>query len=68
MEGAAGRFGLRARGATVMGEPVAGIRDAVAQALADPAVDAVLTAVVEIGEFITKEEYERLTQSAAESR
>ncbi|HCD2524102.1 TPA: GNAT family N-acetyltransferase [Corynebacterium striatum] len=65
MEGAAGRFGLRVRGTTVMGEPVASIRDAVAQALADPAVDAVLTAVVEIGEFITKDARAQLTELAA---
>ncbi|QPK79843.1 GNAT family N-acetyltransferase [Corynebacterium lizhenjunii] len=65
MVASAARFGLKASAVTVYDSPAAGIAQQAAQALADPDVDAVLCAVVEIGEFILKDAHSRLAALAA---
>lgn len=65
MEQAAWRFGLRPHATTVVDDPAPAITEQARRALEDPGIDAVLCAVVEVGEFILKEAYVNLSQLAA---
>lgn len=65
MEQAAWRFGLRPHATTVVDDPAPAITEQARRALEDPGIDAVLCAVVEVGEFILKEAYVSLSQLAA---
>ncbi len=65
MEQAAWRFGLRPRATTVVDDPAPAITEEARRALADPNIDAVLCAVVEVGEFILKDAYSSLSQLAS---
>lgn len=65
MEQAAWRFGLRPHATTVVDDPAPAITEQARRALEDPGIDAVLCAVVEVGEFILKDAHSSLSQLAA---
>lgn len=65
MEQAAWRFGLRPRASTVVDDPAPAITEEARRALEDPDIDAVLCAVVEVGEFILKDAHARLSHLAS---
>lgn len=64
MEQAAWRFGLRPHATTVVDDPAPAITEQARRALEDPGIDAVLCAVVEVGEFILKDAHSSLSQLA----
>ncbi len=64
MRQSAHRFGFTAHAITITGDPL-GILPATEQALADPSVDLVFSAVVEINEPIADQAWESLAQLAA---
>ncbi|APT92650.1 CoA-binding protein [Corynebacterium phocae] len=65
MQHASLRFDLVPHPRTVLGEPVAAIAAAVQEALDDPTVDAVLAAVVEVGQPVLNTAYAELSGMAA---
>lgn len=68
MRQAAHRFGLHPSAVTVSGDPVAGLVRAARQALADPHVDIVLTAAVEISQPVSGPVHRGLEELAAACR